>query len=97
MKENRGAHPRLSCSERGALGKLRDALGNDEASVRERGSFTLLIGSETEITNKNEKLVHEVYSFISAEALVNMDRFRKWALSLGNRSCLAFLEASHVH
>lgn len=87
----------LSCSERGALGKLRDALGNDEASVRERGSFTLLIGSETEITNKNEKLVHEVYSFISAEALVNMDRFRKWALSLGNRSCLAFLEASHVH
>ena len=35
--------------------------------------------------------------FISAEALVNMDRFRKWALSLGNGSCLAFLEDSHVH
>ena len=50
----------LSCSERGALGKLRDALGDDEAGVGERGSFTLLIGSETEITNKNEKPVHEV-------------------------------------
>lgn len=67
----------LSCSKREALGKLRDALLDDEAGVRERGSFTLLIGSETKITNKNKKPVHEVYSFISAEALVNMDDFRK--------------------
>lgn len=43
----------LSCSERGALDKLRDALGDHEEGVGEGGSFALLIRSKTEITNKN--------------------------------------------